>query len=159
MTAEFRRAILPKEIPSLVAFDRQVFPKTDCFSQADWQNYESYWMIVDDIRIGCCAFQRDVDFQEDIREDGLNPPRPGSLYISTTGILPRFQRRGFGQMLKCFEISYARYHRFTRVVTNTRKSNAALIRLNKKFHFKVIRVTPGYYSRPKESTVVMELRV
>ena len=26
----------------------------------DWNNYESYWMFVDGIKVGCTAFQHDV---------------------------------------------------------------------------------------------------
>jgi ribosomal protein S18 acetylase RimI-like enzyme len=159
MTTIFRKAIVPDEIRSLLAFDSKVFPKADRFSKAEWEYFESYWMIVDDIKVGCCAFEKHVDFREDISEHGLNPPLPGSLYISTTGILPRFQGMGFGQTLKCWEISFARYHRFTRIVTNTRKRNVAMIRLNQKFGFKIIRTTPGYYTHPPDTTVVLELRL
>jgi hypothetical protein len=45
MTTEFRKAILPREIGSLITFDRKAFP-SDHFSRADWLAYESYWMIV-----------------------------------------------------------------------------------------------------------------
>ena len=34
-----------------------------------------------------------------------------------------------------------------------------MIHLNRKFNFEVIRITPGYYSGPSDSTVVMELRI
>jgi ribosomal protein S18 acetylase RimI-like enzyme len=159
MHTEFRAAILPKEIPGLVAFDHKVFPRADWFSKTDWAAYISYWMIVDKTQVGCCAFQHNVDFQEDVREHGANPPRRGSLYISSTGILPRFQRMGFGTLLKCWQIAYARRHRFMRIVTNTRKSNAGMIRLNEKFNFQVVRISPNYYSGPLDSTVVMELRL
>ncbi len=81
----------------------------------------------------------------------------GSLYISTTGILPKFQGKGFGQLLKCWEIAYARHNGFTRIVTNTRKRNRSMIALNRKFGFRIIRTTPRYYSDPTDSTVVMEL--
>ncbi len=158
MNIEFRRAIVPREIPSLVAFDHKTFPRADWFSAADWKHYEAYWMIAGKTKAGCCALQPHVDFQEDIREDGVNPPCPGSLYIASTGILPRYQGMGFGRLLKSWEISYARYHGFTRIVTNMRKSNAAMIRLNRQFKFRVVRTTPDYYRDPAEATVVMELR-
>lgn len=147
------------EIRSLVAFDHKVFRKADWFSTAEWRAYESWWMIVGNRRAGCCAFQHNVDFREDASEDDGNPPLRGSLYISTTGILPRFQHMGFGAMLKSWQISYARYHRFTRIVTNARESNAAMIALNERFRFKVLRTTPNYYEDPREATVVMELRL
>ena len=34
-----------------------------------------------------------------------------------------------------------------------------MIALNRKFGFRAIRTTPGYYANPSEATVVMELRL
>jgi ribosomal protein S18 acetylase RimI-like enzyme len=59
--------------------------------------------------------------------------------------------------LKSWEVSFARYHGFKRIVTNTRKRNTKMIELNRKFGFYVTRTTPRYYSDPTDSTVVMEL--
>jgi hypothetical protein len=42
------------------------------------------------------------------------------------------------------------------MVTNCWESNAAMISINQKFEFRVIRSTPGYYE-DGEATVVMEL--
>ncbi len=156
MNAEFRRADVPAEIRSLAAFDRRIFP-SDHFSAAQWRSYESYWLLVNKRKVGCCAFEKDVDFEDDIRADGLNAQRNGSLYIASTGLLPKFQGMGFGQLLKSWQIAYARFHEFSRVVTNTRKRNAAMIALNKKFGFRMLRTTPGYYHDPPDATVVMEL--
>jgi RimJ/RimL family protein N-acetyltransferase len=60
-------------------------------------------------------------------------------------------------LLKAWQIAWARYHGFSRIVTNTRKRNAAMIALNRKFHFRILRTTPRYYDDPPDSTVVMEL--
>ncbi len=160
MNSEFRRAALPDEIRSLVLFDRKAFEHypADCFEPDDWKTYETWWLIVDHRKVGCCAFQLHVDFREDVTRGHKNPHRRGSLYIVTTGILPDCRRMGFGRLLKCWQIAYARRHAFTRIVTNTRKSNKAMIELNREFGFKVIRTTPGYYENPSEPTVVMELR-
>jgi ribosomal protein S18 acetylase RimI-like enzyme len=152
---EFRKALLPAELRSLAVFDRKVFT-SDHFPPAVWKAYQSYWMLLNNRRIGCCAFEENVDFQDDLR-GGVNPPLAGSLYISTTGILPDFQHMGFGQLLKSWQIAYARYHRFSRIVTNVRKRNAAMLALNKKFRFQIVRTTPRYYSDPPDGTVVMEL--
>jgi ribosomal protein S18 acetylase RimI-like enzyme len=158
MKTEFRKAILPKELKRLVAFDHRVFRNADWFTKADWKGYESYWLIVDGVKVGCCAFQHNVDFQDD--QENENPPRRGSLYIPTTGVLPRFQGKGFGDLLKWWEIAYARFHGFTRIVTNHRPSNRPIIQLNKKFGFKVIRRRKAdYYGDPPEPTIVMELRL
>ncbi len=142
---------------SLLAFDRKVFRESDWFGAEYWSICDSYWMLVDNIKVGCCAFQTNVDFQEDLRRDGINPRVKGSLYVGSTGILPKYQGMGFGQLLKCWEIAYARYHGFTRIVTNTRKGNASMIALNRKFAFHTVRTTPRYYRDPTDATVVMEL--
>jgi GNAT superfamily N-acetyltransferase len=152
----FRKAVLPDELRSLAAFDRKVFT-SDHFPPSAWKEYECWWMLLDNRKIGCCAFEEHVDFQDDLREDGVNPPRKGSLYISTTGILPRFQGKGFGTLLKAWQIGWARYHGFSRIITNTRRRNAAMIALNRKFHFRIVRTTPRYYDDPPDSTIVMEL--
>jgi len=157
MHTEFRKVDAHREIRSLMAFDRKVFRASDRFPADYWKGCESYWMLVGDTKVGCCAFQRHVDFQEDIREDGLNPPLQGSLYISTTGVLPKYQGMGFGQLMKCWQNSYARFHGFSRMVTNTRKQNAAMVALNRKFGFETVRATPAYYRSPPDATVVMEL--
>jgi ribosomal protein S18 acetylase RimI-like enzyme len=159
MHVEFNKAILPDEIPELRAFDRKVFRKADLFEKKEWMEYESYWMTVEGTKVGCCAFQPNVDFREDIRKDSRNPRRKGSLYITTTGVLPAFQRKGLGRMLKVWEVAHAKFHGFNRIVTNSRMSNAAIIGLNLSLGYRLIRLTPRYYTRPTEATVVMELRL
>jgi ribosomal protein S18 acetylase RimI-like enzyme len=156
---EFRRAIVPRETRSLAIFDHKAFSEHpgDWFESADWAAYESWWMIVNNRKVGCCAFELHVDFKDDIRGDGNNPHTPASLYIATTGILPSFRGLGFGNLMKHWQVSYARYHRFTRIVTNTRKSNKRMINLNNKFGFRILRTTSNYYENPPEPTVVMEL--
>jgi GNAT superfamily N-acetyltransferase len=161
MNTEFRKAIVPKEIRSLVIFDHKAFHEypADWFDRDDWEAYDPWWMIVDNRKVGCCAFEPHVDFQEDIRDDGKNPRLRGSLYIVTTGILPTLRALGFGGLLKSWQVLYARRHGFTRVVTNTRKGNRPMIKLNRTFGFNVLRTTPNYYENPREPTVVMELRL
>jgi len=161
VTTEFRKAIVPQELRSLVIFDHKAFGeyRADWFDRDDWRTYDSWWMIVDARKIGCCAFEPHVDFQEDRREVRKNPGLHGSLYIATTGILPAFQGLGFGGLLKAWQLTYARRHGFHRVVTNTRMSNRAMIQLNRKFGFRVLRTTPDYYVEPRESTVVMEVQL
>ena len=154
MKTEFRKAVLPDEIRHLLAFDRKIFPPADRFDAAYWRTCESYWLIVGKTKVGCCAFQKHVDFH---RASGDAPRRQGSLYISTTGILPRFQNRGFGPLLKSWEIAYARYHGFNRIITNCRKRNLRMIALNRQFGFRIVRTIPRYYMEPTDSAVLMEL--
>jgi len=151
--------MIPREIRSLVAFDHKVFNKPDWFAVGDWRLYEPWWMIVDERKVGCCAFELHKDFCGDVNENRENPCLNGSLYIATTGILPGFKRQGLGTLIKSWQICYARCHGFTRIVTNTRKSNRAMIALNRKFGFQIIRTIPRYYHEPSEPTVVMEIRL
>ncbi len=116
-------------------------------------------MIVEGRTVGCCAFQPNVDFQEDVDEDDPNPPMTGSLYIATTGISPKFQGSGFGRLFKAWQIAYAKYHGFMRIVTNCRKRNIKIIGMNQSFGFRIIRETKGYYSGPFDATVVLELKL
>jgi GNAT superfamily N-acetyltransferase len=149
---------LPKEKGRLVAFDHKVFRRADWFDPDDWDSYESYWMVVNDRKVGCCAFERNVDFGLDPDKD--SGPRRGSLYIASTGILPQHQGRGLGVRFKRWQIAWARRHGFTRIVTNCRRSNRTIIRLNEKLGFKILQTTIGnYYHRPPEPAVVMELRL
>ncbi len=159
MRTEFRRADPDREMRSLLAFDRKVFRPSDRFGKEYWRTLDVYWMFLGAVKVGCCAFERDVDFCEDLREDGCNLPLRGSLFIATTGILPRFQRMGFGRLLKAWEVAFASYHGYKRIVTNTRKRNTAMIELNRAFGFQVIRITDSYYADPPEATVVMELNL
>lgn len=159
MKTEFRPAVLPKELRSLMAFDRKVFTASDLFPAAYWKACESWWMLIDGAKAGCCAFQRDLDFQEDLHEDGWNPHAPGSLYIATTGLLPEYQGKGFGPLMKAWQIAFARRNGFRRIVTNTRRRNKRMIELNTRFGFKILRTTPRYYAEPTDATVVMELKL
>jgi ribosomal protein S18 acetylase RimI-like enzyme len=155
---EFRQATIPDELRSLVAFDRKVFP-ADCFPASEWRHYESWWLLLNQRKVGCCAFEPNVDFQDDFNPGTGNPKLPGSLYIASTGILPRYQHQGLGQLFKSWQLAYAQRRRYTRIVTNTRRSNAAMIALNRKFGFRIIRTTRAYYANPTEATVVMECRL
>ena len=161
MHTEFRAALIPPAFPndvrSLLSFDRQIFSAADRFTAAHWREYTAFWMLVDHKKVGCCAFMHHVDFRED-RED-YNPPKRGSLYITTTGIHPKYQGLGYGQLLKAWEIAYAYRHGFTRIITNTRKNNTRMIELNQQFGFRRVRTTPNYYAEPTDSTVVMELKL
>src|ERR1700676_3008372 len=87
MLLEFRRAVLPEEALDLWKLDVAIFGK-DAFAPEDWLSLESYWIVADGQVAGCAAFIRDVEFQEDLREDERNAARPGTVYIQSTGLLP-----------------------------------------------------------------------
>jgi GNAT superfamily N-acetyltransferase len=158
MKISFGKAFLPREKKRLVAFDHKVFRRADWFPSDAWDHYESYWMLVNNRRVGCCAFERAADFEVDPEKDSA--PRSGSLYIASTGILPQHRGKGFGVRFKRWQIAWARRHGFTRIVTNCRRSNRTIIRLNEKFGFNILQTTRGnYYRQPPEPAVVMELKL
>ena len=141
MNTRFRRVELPRELRSLLMFDRKVFGESDCFAKAFWLTLESYWMLVGDVKVGCCAFERHPE---------------NTLYIATTGVVPAFQKLGFGSLLKAWEIAFARHHGFRRIVTNCRQRNRAMIALNRRFGFRIVRRKAD--DDPAYAAVVMELR-
>lgn len=85
---EFRKAVVPQEIKALCDFDRRAFHRhpQDLFDPEDWDLFESYWVVADGQVVGCTVLMHDVDYNEE--------PRPGCLYIVSTGVLPEFQRKG-----------------------------------------------------------------
>ena len=151
MQVEFRAAVLPDEIPALVRLDHRIFPKADWFPPSFWKEYESYWLLVDGKRIGCSAFGLRFDDDEELLPKG-------SLYIASTGILPSYQGRGFGRLMKAWQLAYARDHGFDRMITLTRGKNRRMLQLNRDFGFEVVRKIARYYQGPSDTAVVMELR-
>jgi len=155
MELEFRRADVDAELRRLRDFDRKVFPAADLFPASYWRVCEVWWMLVDGRRAGCCALRPHADLSDDLDAD--DTPAEGVLYISSTGLLPAYQGRGLGAVMKAWQVAYARRNGFRRVVANTRAGNARMIELNQQFAFRVTRRIPGYYADPDEGTVVMEL--
>jgi GNAT superfamily N-acetyltransferase len=152
-TIEFRRVIVPAEIDGLCELDRKIFHEfpADLFIPEEWAEFESYWMIVDGKIVGCSAFIRDSDFDDE--------PRPGCLHIMSTGVLPEFRRRGFGMKQKRWQIEFAKQQGFQVIVTNTRESNVAMRELNLKLGFAIREVSPHFYYEPDEPAIVMELQL
>lgn len=144
MKTEFRKAVLPREVKALMAFDRSVFPETDCFDADYWRECDSWWLIVSGKRIGCCAFEKTIS---------------RTLYIATTGLLPAYRGKGFGALMKSWQIAYAQTHRFRRLRAHTRKSNKRMIELNRQFGFRIVKIELNHYTNPDEPAVLMELKL
>jgi ribosomal protein S18 acetylase RimI-like enzyme len=151
MDIKFQKATLPGDLDDLLEFDHRTFGAypDDLFEREDWSGCVSYWMFVNGIKVGCSAFQHNVDY------DGA--PRSGCLYIASTGILPEFQGRGFGKKEKQWQIEYAHRNGFAMMVTNMRQSNTRIIRLNRSLGFRYRGLDAAYYHNPDEPAVVMEL--
>jgi len=150
---EFRPAKLPDDLEALHRLDAQIFAAYpgDLFSAEDWEHFDSHWMLEDGRIVGCAAFLADVDYDFS--------PRPGCLHIMTTGVLPELRGRGLGRKQKEWQIEYARSRGFQVIVTNMRKSNHRIIRLNEQLGFQFRLIDPGYYIDPPEDAIVMELRL
>lgn len=150
---EFRRVIVPGEIEALCEIDRRIFHAypSDLFSPYEWAAFESYWMIADGKIVGCSAFVRDADSD--------NEPRPGCLHIMSTGVLPEFRRRGFGLKQKKWQIKFAKKEGFRVIVTNMRESNLPMRELNLKLGFTICKVSSAFYPFPVEPAIVMELQL
>jgi GNAT superfamily N-acetyltransferase len=150
---EFRRVVVADEIGTLCEIDRKIFHAfpADLFTPEDWAEFESYWMIVDGKIVGCSAFIRDSDYDDE--------PRPGCLHIVSTGVLPEFRRRGFGMKQKQWQIEFAKQQGFRMIVTNTRESNLAMLQLNLKVGFVICGTAPHFYYEPDEPAIVMELQL
>ncbi len=148
---EFRQVKLPDELDTLHQLDQKIFAEYpgDLFFAEDWLEFDSYWMFEDGRVVGCAAFHPHVDFDL--------TPRPGCVHIVSTGILPEYRGRGLGRKQKDWQIEYARARGFGVIVTNMRKSNVRIIRLNELFGFQRRLVSPGYYLDPPEDALVMEL--
>ena len=150
---EFRPAKLPDDLEALQRLDAKIFANYpgDLFSQEDWQQFDSFWMLENGGVVGCAAFLANVDFDFS--------PRPGCIHIMTTGVLPELRGRGLGRKQKEWQIEYAKSLGFELIVTNMRQSNRRMIHLNEQLGFQFRLIDPGYYHDPPEDAVVMELRL
>lgn len=154
MHIEIRPAKLPQSLPLLMKLDRSIFPPKEKISKKVWSHCDNHIFFYSKKPIGAIAFMK----HHDIIKDGHQTiPRPGSLCIISTGILPKFRNKGFGKLLKAWEVAYAKDNGFHTVVSGTRKSNSRMIQLNKKFGFQITKTIPDYYQAPQEPAVVMKL--
>jgi ribosomal protein S18 acetylase RimI-like enzyme len=146
------------DIPALAGMDRKCF-----LHSVDWGDEEyyafpglrSFWVIKGRRRIGSVSLMHHRTIS---RDDNVFARRSSkTLYIVSTAILPEFRRRGVGDLVKAWQIKYAKANDMTRIITNARASNAASIALNKKFGFVEIEHIPDYYPGNNEHAVVLEL--
>jgi len=149
MELECRKVVFPDELDDVLAFDAAVFSNPgDYMSPEEWTQSDAYWMFVDKARVGCCALQDNVDYDDSTRN--------GALYIASIAISAEWRRHGLGTKFTKWQIEYARKRSFASIVANTRESNAAMRALYEKLGFKVRCIT-DYYDEPEERTVVFDL--
>ncbi|MDP3685370.1 MAG: GNAT family N-acetyltransferase [bacterium] len=150
-----RRVDVEEEGQLLVRLDEHIFLPADRFLLEDWKDYECYVLEVESIgMIGSCAVRRDSTLADDEDEFVC---ASGTLFCGSIGVLPQYQRQGFGLLLKAWTIAYAHSLKCVRVVSNMRESNGASIGLSSRFGFHVTRRIPDFYEDPVETAVVMEL--
>src|SRR5260370_33959828 len=99
MVIEFRKAIIPDEIPALLDFDKKAFHAHPAAlsSVEEWTKWESYWMIVGGKTIGCLAMETD---------------NRNELWTASTGMLPEYRRNAFGDTMKRWPTHHARSRQF-----------------------------------------------
>lgn len=149
MNVEYRKAIFPDELDDVLAFDAAVFSNPgDYMSPEDWLNTDAYWMLLEKEKVGCCALQDDIDYDD--------TPKKGSLYIASIAIAAKWRGHRLGTRFTEWQIEYARKRGFSTIVTNTRESNATMIGVYGKLGFEERRVTE-YYDEPKERMVIFDL--
>jgi len=150
---EFRPASLPDDLEALQRLDEKIFADYpgDLFTSDEWLLFDSHWMLENGQIIGCAAFLADVDYDFS--------PRPGCVHIVSTGVLPERRGRGLGKLQKEWQIEYARSSGFQVMVTNMRRTNRRIIRLNELLGFQFRLIAPAYYLDPPEDAIVMELRL
>lgn len=149
------RPVRPEEIEFLCELDGKIFGDDGFTTPELWEGLEIFFIIVGLTIVGSIALRHNSDVSESYEAE--YPYLTGSLYIVSTGILPHWQERGIGKAAKVWQLHYARSREFSRIVTNTRKSNVRSIRLNQKFGLQIIRTIPDYYEEPTEDAVVLEL--
>jgi ribosomal protein S18 acetylase RimI-like enzyme len=149
---EFRRINIDEERDSVQRIDKLIFADFpgDLLDPEEWDNFESHWMLENGVIVGCSSVIPNMDYDD--------TPRQGCLYIMSTGVLPEARGRGLARKQKEWQIEYARANGFEVIVTNMRRSNAAIIHLNEQLGFQVRRIHLGYYEDPMEDAIVMERR-
>ncbi len=153
------RASVPKDARALALFDRKTFAKKEDWASPSYyleHELRSFWLLRNGKRIGACCLEHQATFSP--VQDVLSRRALGVLYITSTAILPKFQKIGFGALFKSWQIAYARSHGFLKIITNARKSNLASIHLNLKFGFVIVGESKHCYPNG-ETGIIMELNI
>lgn len=147
MNIQIVKADSEKEADMLALFDKLIFSRSDWFPPDNWRRLECFWLLVDGKQAGSIGMRPDLDLISGGK----------ILQIVTTGILPEFQGKGFGNFIKRWQVGHARMNGFRGMVTRARASNTRSIGLNKKFGFKATSRVPHFYGDPVEDAIVLEL--
>ena len=122
MKIEFWKANPVKEAWGLTNVDKQCYPK-DWWTQGEWRQYDQiYWIVRDEIPIGCLAMGRDMAFSRS--ENDKAWVKSGSLYLATTSILPQWRTRSISDTVRRWQLRFAKDHGYDMISTNCRKGDA-----------------------------------
>lgn len=138
----------------LSALDKKIFNADDAFDPEDFSEYSCFLVQANGVSIGSVVLGE--HFTIGASFDGEETAELGILYIASTGLIPQYQGRGIGKMVKAWEVGYARGKGFRKIITNVRLGSQPIIKLNNKFGFVATRIIPNYYADGTES-LVMEL--
>lgn len=145
--------VKPEETQDFIELDRLIFSEADAFNPEFFDLFENFWIIINGRRAGAIM----LGLHMDRWSQEVPPPREGSLYLASTGLLKRYRGFGAGRQAKLWQIAYAREHGFTRLVAENRESNHAIVNLNESLGFELIGIDPGFYPDPLEDALIMEL--
>lgn len=146
-----QKADVKSEAAELVAMDTEIF-STDRFT--DWSDYTVSWIVKDGEKAGSVAFVPHMTIGPSWDIDAKSP---GTLWLVSIGIRPKFQGKGIGTAAMALAIENAMTERFNRMTSNFRISNEASRRLHAKCGFKPVKIVPDYYLDPMEDAEVVEI--
>lgn len=150
---EIHKANIKKDVKLLYCLEKAIFPRDYDNLKRKWPQYpETYILFVKKKPVGYVIVQPHRGLYN--YKTGKYEIKSGSLHVSATGILPKFRGKGLGDVLKTWTIAYARVGSFKSINATARESNKPIIRLNKKFGFKVTRKIKKFY--PDGETALVE---
>ena len=151
-------SVKPEELALLCELDVTIFGSDAFDSPEDWEDdLRTYFILADSRIVGSLALRHDTEVGGHYTTDYL--VRPGSLYIVSIGIVPRFQKCGIGTRVMQWIVDYGHQQKFHRIVSNARSSNYPSTKLHTKCGFKVTRLIPEWYEDPTEDAAVLELEL
>ncbi len=149
---EIKKAVLPRDLRTLERLDGLSFNYTDPIYKESWRKYQNYIVFVNKKPVGYVAVQPHMGLYS--YKTDIHQKKHGSLHLTAIGIVPTFRKKGFGQLLVTWAITYAKIGKFTSINATSRKSNKPIINLVKKAGFKITREIKNFY--PDGETAVVE---
>lgn len=155
MIIEFRKIDLEKEVDLLVEMEAKIFSPSDRLRAENFEGTECYWIVTDSVIAGCTSLRNSYIATESYKLIWCEE----AIHIVSTGILPEFQGKGFGNQIKEWQISYAKSRCCIVMTTVCRRGNLRMIGLNEKFGFKVSGTVTNSYHDPEEDGIIMALNL